>query len=45
MFVKLCLRCLILNVLKWLYAILADSQNLQQPATLAETYLQISLIQ
>ena len=29
-------------MLKWLYAILAHSQNLQQPATLADTYLQIS---
>ena len=30
--------------LKWLCAILAHSQNPQQPATLAETYLQISLM-
>ena len=30
--------------LKWLCAILAHSQNPQQPATLVETYLQISLM-
>ena len=29
---------------KWLYAILAHSQNPQQPTTLAETYLKISLM-
>ena len=31
-------------VLKWLCVILAHSQNPQQPATLAETYLQISIM-
>ena len=31
----------VLVMLKWLYAILAHSQNLQHPATLADTYLQI----
>ena len=30
--------------LKWQCAILARSQNPQQPATLADTYLQISLM-
>ena len=30
--------------LKWQYAIVAHSQNPQHPATIADTYLQISLM-